>query len=94
MRDLTALRAELDRLDRELVRLFEQRMLISREVAAVKQAQGMQVCDPVREAQVLDARAAMLENPAYAEDVRTLWTLLMALSRKEQQRTMEEGMNE
>ena len=36
MRDLKELRVEIDRIDREMVALFEERMSISKEVAEYK----------------------------------------------------------
>ena len=40
MRDLKELRVEIDRIDREMVALFEERMGISKEVAEYKIATG------------------------------------------------------
>lgn len=91
MRELTELRTELDALDTELVRLFEKRMGIAREVAAYKLANGMDVLDASREAQVLDSRAAKVSNPLWAEDVRGLYELIMAMSRAEQERFLKEA---
>lgn len=93
MRELAELRAELDVLDTELVRLFEKRMGIAREVAAYKQAKGMNVLDSSREQQVLDSRAAKLENKAWEPDVRRLFTEIMAMSRAEQERFLKEAPN-
>ena len=90
MRELEALRAELDAVDRELVRLFEKRMHLSREVAACKLSCGLPVLDRSREEQVLASRAAMLDNPAWAQDVRSLWETLMASSRAEQEKYIRE----
>lgn len=85
MRSLEESRAALDAVDHELVRLFEQRMHIVREVAAYKQAHGLPVLDRSRENQVLDSRAAMLTDERLNSSVRTLFELLMALSRAEQE---------
>ena len=89
MKGLEELRRELDAVDRELVRLFEQRMTIAGQVAACKSAEGRPVLDRTREEAVLASRAAMLENPAWEADVRKLFETLMALSRGEQQRIMD-----
>ena len=89
MKGLEELRRELDAVDRELVRLFEQRMTIAGQVAACKIAEGRPVLDRTREEVVLASRAAMLENPAWEADVRKLFETLMALSRREQQRIMD-----
>ena len=91
MRELEDVRAELDGVDRELVRLFEKRMALSREVARYKLAHGLPVLDAAREEQVLDSRVSMLNNPALGEDVRTLYVCIMALSRGEQERLLKEA---
>lgn len=85
MRSLEESRAALDAVDRELVRLFEQRMTIVRDVAAYKIAHGLPVLDRSREAQVLDSRADMLTDPRLSGSVRVLFEQLMALSRAEQE---------
>lgn len=90
MRELTELRQELDKLDRELVALFERRMGISREVARYKLAHGLPVLDRSREEQVIASRAAMLEDAALAPYARTLFETVMALSREEQEKWLRE----
>lgn len=91
MKDLQSIRQELDAVDRELVKLFEQRMTLSRDVARYKLAHDMPVLDRSREAQVLDSRAAMLSDPYWAGAVRTLYETVMALSRAEQDVMLKEA---
>lgn len=91
MKELTAIRAELDAVDGELVALFEKRMALCREVAAYKMAHGLPVLDTSREAQVLDSRAALLHDGSLDADVRALFQTLMSLSRRTQQQMMEEA---
>ncbi len=91
MRELETIRAELDGVDRELVRLFEARMALCREVGEWKRAHGRPVLDAGREEQVLASRAALLREPGLEEQVRELFRLLMAQSRQEQLRLMGEG---
>ena len=93
MHELTELRAELDRIDRELVALFEKRMAVSREVAAYKMAQGLPVLDASREAQVIASRQAMLRDPSLSVAAAELFKTVMALSRQEQERVMEEDQH-
>ena len=45
MRDLAQLRLEIDRIDRQMVDLFEQRMAVSEEVAQYKVATGKRILD-------------------------------------------------
>lgn len=91
MRELTEIRLELDDIDREMVALFERRMALSREVARVKMARGMDVLDASREKQVLESRMAMLSDAHWAGDVRTLYETIMAMSRAEQHRLLKEA---
>ncbi len=86
MRTLEQSRVALDAVDREIVRLFEERMSIARDVARYKIAHDMPVLDASREKQVLDSRAAMLRDPAWADSVRKLYEEIMALSRAEQEK--------
>ncbi len=86
MKSLEECRAAIDAADRQIVRLFEERMELCREVARVKIAQGLPVLDRSREEQVLDSRAAMLRDPYWADSVRKLYEGIMALSREEQEK--------
>lgn len=91
MKDLQETRQALDEVDRGIVRLFEQRMNLARDVAAYKIARGMPVLDRSREEQVLDSRCAMLADGHWSSAVRALFEQIMALSRQEQQRLLEEA---
>ena len=91
MKELQSIRQELDAVDRALVGLFEQRMALAREVAQYKLAHGLPVLDASREEQVLTTRTAMLTDPCWAEDVRALYTAIMALSRAEQEKMLREA---
>lgn len=70
MRDLQTLRSELDQLDTDIIRLFEKRMNICREVAVYKITNGMQVLDSSRENQVLDSREARTDDKYLKPAVR------------------------
>lgn len=91
MRELAQIRRELDEIDREMVKLFERRMTLCREVARTKLAQGKPVLDASREAQVLESRAAMLADATLTEAVRALYREMMALSRQEQEKLLREA---
>lgn len=93
MKELEEVRQELDAVDREIVRLFEQRMLLARDVVTYKMAHGMPVLDRSREEAVLASRAAMLEDAHWAESVRNLYEEIMRLSRAEQERILKEAEN-
>ena len=81
--DLAALRREIDRADRALLRAFDARMAVAAKIGAWKKANGMAVLDRSREAAKLDAVAAQSEHP---EAARQLYETLMRLSREEQEK--------
>ena len=88
MKSLEECRAALDAVDREIVRLFEERMMIARDVAAYKIAHDLPVLDRSREGVVLESRAGMAEDVSLAESVRVLYETMMALSRAEQEKLL------
>ena len=81
MKNLEECRAEIDRVDRQLLRLFEERMEICREVARYKKARGLPVLDASREEAVLDA-LAQKTTPELLPYARKLWRVLMDLSKE------------
>ncbi len=91
MQELEQARKELDEVDRMLVQCFEARMQISREIARIKRSHGLEVLDTGREQKVLESRAGMLQDPALQEAVKMLYQTIMALSRAEQQKIMEDS---
>ena len=94
MKSLTECRAELDRIDREIVRLFEERMQVSRDVAAFKICHGLPVLDRSREEAVLTSRAEMLRDPYWEESIRRLFEAVMAISRAEQEKMLHKAVKE
>ncbi|MGO5115360.1 bifunctional chorismate mutase/prephenate dehydratase [Candidatus Avoscillospira sp. LCP25S3_F1] len=90
MRDLQQCRAEIDRLDRQIVALFEERMAICREVGAYKVAHHLPVLDEERERQVLQAKAELLQDPGLRPQVIALFETIMAGSRSLQRRMVTE----
>ena len=89
MKSMEECRAALDAADRQIVRQFEERMTIAREVAAYKIEHGLPVLDRSREEAVLQSRAGMLADPYWAPSVRELYECIMALSRAEQEKLLQ-----
>ena len=90
MKDLASLREEIDGIDRQLVALFEQRMAVTEQVGRYKLANGIPVLDRSREEQVLAGKVSLLEHKALSEDVTDLFETIMAISRRQQQKLLEE----
>ena len=90
MKDLNSLRKEIDGIDRQLVALFEQRMAVTEQVGRYKLANGIPVLDRSREEQVLAGKVALLEDKSLSEDVTDLFEAIMAISRRQQQKLLDE----
>lgn len=82
---LQELRQEIDRIDNQLVALFEQRMNTVLDVAAYKLEAGIPVLNAGREQQVIEKCVSKLENKAYAEALTAWMQETMALSRQAQE---------
>lgn len=81
--ELTEYRQELDKIDREIVRLFVQRMEISSRIGVWKLHENMSVFQPERERQKLET--LLSETPAELhESIAALYGVIFALSRKQQ----------
>ncbi len=91
MNELDALRQKIDRIDREMVALFAQRMAITQQVGEYKQAHHMPVLDNSRQQQVLASKAALVEDPGRKADVAQLYESIMAISRRQQRNIVREG---
>jgi chorismate mutase len=83
--ELERIRAEIERMDREMIALIARRVRLAREIGKQKQALGLPVLDPAREAGIVRragelAREAGLDD----EDVRYIFWHLIGLSRRAQ----------
>ena len=73
MKDLQTLRAEIDAIDTQLVKLFEARMACARGVADYKMANHLPILDTSREKQVIASRVARLEDASLAGATQKLF---------------------
>lgn len=84
MLDLQKTRKEIDRIDQEIVKLFEARMELTQEVADFKIKTGKKVFDKEREEEKLDSLSAMTDNPFNKRGIKELFSQIMSISRKRQ----------
>lgn len=91
MEDLLQLRDEIDKIDNEIVELYEKRMKISERVARFKIETGKKVFDKEREL----SKLATLSGKASCDFTRTgiteLFEQIMAMSRKKQYQLLTEN---
>ena len=73
-------RDAIDRIDREIVKLFCERMKVSGDVARYKQVVGKPITDNARERALL-AKVSELAGPEMEANVRTLYASILMLSK-------------
>ena len=80
MIELKRCREKIDTIDLEILRLFEERMHIVKDVAYIKKANGIGICDSSREAELISAIKAMSED-GLSEYDKALFEKIMELSK-------------
>lgn len=88
MEELSSIRTNIDRIDREILDLFRQRMSEAAKVAVWKQEQGLPVLDTARESEKIEAAMDAVPDELREKAAR-LMELLMELSRERQQELLE-----
>ncbi len=81
---LDELREEIDKIDRQLLPLFLERMELCSEVADYKRSVGKAVLDTEREKQVLNSKMELLDDLARQNEVYEFFTAIMSISRDRQ----------
>ncbi len=81
--DLAHARSEIDRIDTEMVRLFEERMKMACEVAEYKKANNLPVYDSQRERNVVNRLADKID-PEFERYLRMLYATMFSVSRSYQ----------
>lgn len=82
--DLEESRKKIDIIDREITRLFEERMEVANDVAAYKRSTGKKVLDPERENQKLETLRGYAKSEFNQTAVEDLFRQIMSISRKYQ----------
>ncbi len=85
--DLKEYRTQIDDIDQQLVKLFQQRMEVSKGIAEYKKEHGLPILDPGREREKLRALSAGME-PDMQNYTSVLYSSLFELSRSYQSQQM------
>lgn len=88
--DLLELREKIDAIDSQLVRLYEERMDVSRQVAEYKIETGKKVFDRQREAEKLSRVRELTHNEFNSCGIGELFEQIMSMSRKLQYQMLTE----
>lgn len=91
MEDLLKLRDEIDKIDNQIVELYEQRMQIAECVARYKIATGKKVFDKQREVSKLETLGAKAGSDFTRIGIVELFEQIMAMSRKRQYQLLNEA---
>ncbi len=92
--DLAESRKKIDAIDREITRLFEERMEVANDVAAYKRSTGKKVFDPERENQKLETLRGLASNEFNEVAVEDLFRQIMSISRKYQYQKLGPTVND
>ena len=84
MKDLDTLRVEIDSIDKDITRLFEERMNVARQIGEYKKAHDIPVLNSSREQAVIEKNIARLENENLGPYLNDFYTQLMRVSREYQ----------
>lgn len=86
--DIKKLRAQIDKIDAQLLKLYEERMDVVRAIAEYKMENKLPVYDAKREDEKLEKVFADVNNKEYADGAAQLFITLMQASREMQEDMM------
>ncbi len=89
--NLSECRNEIDKIDKELVELFEKRMNVAINVAKYKIENNIPIFNGAREAEVIEKNINRLNNKDYSKLTEKFFTHLMELSRSLQADIIDEN---
>ena len=83
--DMKKLREQIDKIDKQILKLYEERMDVVREIGEYKIANNMPVYDAAREDAKIEDVFASVSNREYADGAAQLFITLMQASREFQE---------
>ncbi|NLK18055.1 MAG: chorismate mutase [Clostridiales bacterium] len=91
MKELESLRGKINKLDRQIMRLLDERFRVCREIGRLKAASSSPVLDEGREKAILEKISAA--NLKYSREIAGVYRRIMEESRGIQQRVLNEEDN-
>ena len=92
--DLKESRKKIDNIDKEIAKLFEERMKVATDVAAYKRSTGKKVFDPVREEEKIKTLRELTTDEFNKTGIEDLFRQIMSISRKYQYKVLGSETNE
>ena len=87
---LNEAREKINRIDKEMARLFVERMKAAEDVAEYKKEHGLEILDPAREAEIIRNNSEYVDNNTHREYYVNFQKNTMSLSRAYQSRLITE----
>jgi len=86
LEELAKCRAEIERIDHEIISLLAERLVLGKRTGELKRAAGLPILDPTREAAVIRrVTTAARDAGLPAEPVREVFWQIVGMSRREQE---------
>jgi chorismate mutase len=84
--ELARCRDEIERIDRQLIKLLAKRLTLGKRTGELKRAAGLPILDPTREAAVIRRAATVARETGLPEEpVREVFWQIVGMSRRAQQ---------
>ena len=94
MEELKDLRKKIDEIDRDIVRLIDERMKVSVKVGEIKKKNNAPIFDPKREKEVIASRINLLENKELSNLITTIYNDIMYTSKQIQKHLIDNNTKE
>jgi chorismate mutase / prephenate dehydratase len=78
MSDIAELRAKIDAIDMELLRLLNERAKVARDIGAIKSREGLPIYSPEREDRVIRSLIDRSQGPLTPEAIRAIYCEIMS----------------
>ena len=85
MNKLEQSRLDIEKIDKQMIELFEKRMSLVREVVAYKKENNMPIFQPDREKTLTEKNISLLSNPDLAKYYRTFFEGVLKSSKEYQE---------
>ncbi len=79
---LETFRIQIDNIDKDLVKLLEERFRICLSIGQYKKENGLEVLNEAREKQVIEKNLSLLQNHTFKPNIEEVLITIMAESRK------------
>ena len=90
MSELDGYRKKIDEIDREITRLFEERMDTVIKVGEYKKKNNLPVLNKDREQEVIEKNVGYLKNEDYSEELKTFFNNLMNIAKELEHKKMKD----